>query len=106
MLPENPLFLQNPPNLRKDSSQFYLAGGTALAGQSGHRISQDLDLFANAESFDDSLRGSIVEALREGHSANLRQNSVMGVVLNVDAQPARFFSYCYPLLAPIEKAVW
>jgi hypothetical protein len=28
---------------------FYLGGGTALALRLGHRISQDLDLFANIE---------------------------------------------------------
>jgi len=65
VLPENPLFLQNSPNRRKNCSQFYLGGGTALAAQSGHRISQDPDLFANVDTFDDILRGSIVEALRE-----------------------------------------
>jgi hypothetical protein len=59
-----PTFVQNPPNLRQDSSQLCLAGGTALAAQLGHRISQDVDLFANAETFDDSFRGSIVEPLR------------------------------------------
>ena len=82
------------------------AGGTALAAQLGHRISQDLDLFANAETFGDSFGGSIVEVLREGHSIDRLQDSVMGLVLNVDAQSVSFFSYCYPLLAPIEKAVW
>ena len=32
------------------------AGGTALAAQLGHRISQDLDLFANAETFGDEYQ--------------------------------------------------
>ena len=31
---------------------FYLAGGTALALRLGHRISQDLDLFANKDFYD------------------------------------------------------
>ena len=43
---------------------FYLAGGTALALRLGHRISQDLDLFANVETLDDHLRHAIVAELR------------------------------------------
>ena len=34
---------------------FYLAGGTALALRLGHRISQDLDLFADIDTLDDHL---------------------------------------------------
>lgn len=39
---------------------FYLAGGTALALRLGQRISRDLDLFANIETFDDEMRYRIV----------------------------------------------
>ena len=81
---------------------FYLAGGTALALRLGHRISQDLDLFVNIETLDDHLRHSIVEELRQGHSIDLLQDSVLGLVLTVDGQPVSFFSYGYPLLAPID----
>ena len=81
---------------------FYLAGGTALALRLGHRISQDLDLFANIETLDDHLRHSIVEELRRGHSIDLLQDSVLGLVLTVDGQPVSFFSYGYPLLAPTD----
>ncbi len=77
---------------------FYLAGGTALALRLGHRISQDLDLFANVETLNDYLRYSIVEELRQGHSIDLLQDSVLGLVLTVDGQPVSFFSYGYPLL--------
>ncbi|MCD6552427.1 MAG: nucleotidyl transferase AbiEii/AbiGii toxin family protein [Anaerolineae bacterium] len=78
---------------------FYLAGGTALALRLSHRISQDLDLFANVETLDDDLRRSIVEELRKDHSVNLLQDSVLGLVLKVNEQPVSFFSYGYPLLA-------
>ncbi len=81
---------------------FYLAGGTALALRLGHRISQDLDLFANIETLDDHLRHSIVEELDQGHSIDLLQDSVLGLVLKVDGQPVSFFSYGYPLLAPTD----
>jgi hypothetical protein len=81
---------------------FYLAGGTGLALRLGHRISQDLDLFANIETLDDRLRQRIVEELSKGYAVDLWQDSVMGLVLEVDGQPASFFSYGYPLLAPTE----
>lgn len=82
---------------------FYLAGGTALALRLGHRISQDLDLFANIEVLDDNLRHGILEDLRQGHKVDLLQDSVLGLVLQVDGQPVSFFSYGYPLLAPTDR---
>jgi hypothetical protein len=81
---------------------FYLAGGTALALRLGHRISQDLDLFANIETLDDQLRHDIVGELRLGHEVERLQDSVLGLVLQVDGQPVSFFSYGYPLLAPTD----
>jgi hypothetical protein len=82
---------------------FYLAGGTALALRLGHRVSQDLDLFANVEVLDDNLRHSIIENLRQGHKVDPLQDSVLGLVLQVDEQPISFFSYGYPLLAPTDQ---
>jgi hypothetical protein len=81
---------------------FYLAGGTALALQFGHRISQDLDLFANVDTPDYQLRFSIVKGLRENCTVNLLQDSVLGLVVQADGQLASFFSYGYPLLAPTD----
>ena len=74
---------------------FYLAGGTALALRLGHRISLDLDLFANTETLDDHFRHSAVEELHRSHSIDLLQDSVLGLVLKVDGQPVSFFSYGY-----------
>jgi len=82
---------------------FYLAGGTALALRLGHRISQDLDLFANIETLDDALRQAMVKELREGHAVDILQDSVLGLVVMVDGQPVSFFSYGYPLLAPADQ---
>jgi hypothetical protein len=83
---------------------FYLAGGTGLALRLGHRISVDLDLFARIETLDDQLRHSIVTALEKDHTLERLQDSVLGLVVNVDGQPASFFSYGYPLLAPTDLA--
>jgi Nucleotidyl transferase AbiEii toxin, Type IV TA system len=81
---------------------FYLAGGTALGLHLGHRVSQDLDLFANIESLEDNLRRSIVEKLAAKRTVERLQDSVLGLVLQVDDQPVSFFTYGYPLLASPE----
>ena len=79
-------------------SSFYLAGGTALALRLGHRISQDLDLFANIEVLDDDLRHHIVEELRRVYAVSLLQDSPLGLVLDVSGQSVSFFTYGYSLL--------
>jgi hypothetical protein len=61
-----------------------------------------LDLFADIEALDDQLRHAIVEELRQGHEIERLQDSVLGLVLQVDGQPVSFFSYGYPLLAPAD----
>ncbi len=66
---------------------FYLGGGTAWALRLGHRISQDLDLFANIKSLDDDFRHSIIEELRKGHTVNVLRDSVFGLILEANGQP-------------------
>ncbi len=83
--------------------QFYLAGGTALALRLGHRVSQDLDLFARIETLDDIMRYQILEPLQHEHTVVLHQDSVLGLVLTVDELPMSFFSYNYPLLDPVAE---
>lgn len=82
---------------------FYLGGGTALALRLGHRISQDLDLFANIETLDDVLRRHIVESLQQRYAINILQDSTLGLVVQVDGQATSFFSYGYPLLEPTDE---
>jgi predicted nucleotidyltransferase component of viral defense system len=82
---------------------FYLAGGTALALRLGHRISQDLDLFAYIEMLDDVMRHQILDALQREHTVVLLQDSVLGLVLTVDDLPVSLFSYNYPLLDPVAE---
>lgn len=47
-------------------SDFYLAGGTALALQIGHRLSADLDWFSYSKSLTESERSEIRIALEKG----------------------------------------
>lgn len=77
---------------------FYLGGGTALALRLGHRISQDLDLFANIDSLDDDFRHSIIEELRQDHAVKVLRDSVFGLILEANGQAISFFSYGYPML--------
>jgi hypothetical protein len=81
---------------------FYLAGGTALTLRLGHRISVDLDLFADIETLDDRLRAGIVEELWPRYTIERLQDSVLGLVLTANGRAASFFSYGYPLLDPTD----
>jgi len=58
-------------NIFKDD--FYLAGGTALALQIGHRESIDLDLFSNTQFNNESLLKSIL-------SSGIQQNQINALI--------------------------
>jgi hypothetical protein len=45
-------------------ADFYLAGGTALALQIGHRLSQDLDFFSTNDRLDFGARATLAEQLQ------------------------------------------
>lgn len=47
------------------ASRFYLAGGTALALQLGHRVSVDLDFSSEIDEVDDDSRAEIVAAFKQ-----------------------------------------
>jgi len=87
-------------NLLKDSvSEFYLAGGTALALELGHRISEDLDFF----SIDSFPTQKIADRLKtKGH---LEISSQDKDTLNgsIDGVKISFFKYPYKLLFPTKK---
>ncbi|MEK7277665.1 MAG: nucleotidyl transferase AbiEii/AbiGii toxin family protein [Chloroflexota bacterium] len=82
---------------------FYLGGGTALALRFGHRLSYDLDLFANIETLGDDLRRQIVTSVGQDHEVNLIQDSPLGLVFEADGQPISFFSYGYARLEPTDS---
>ena len=81
------------------SRGFYLAGGTALALQLGHRRSVDFDWF-RAESIPDPLQ--LAAELRQvapdrevtGTSSNTLHGELAGVRLS-------WFAYTYPMLEPL-----
>lgn len=76
--------------------EFYLAGGTALALQIGHRVSVDFDFFTE-EDFDTTvLYERVCEAFGEVPRTQESQNT-LAVVIAGDVRVS-FMKYRYPLL--------
>lgn len=82
-------------------TDFYLAGGTGLALQIGHRISQDFDFFSNREKLKRNSRERIVRSLsREGKvEIELEEDETLRIYL--DRTGVSLFHYEYPLVAPL-----
>jgi len=81
------------------AKRFYLAGGTALALQLGHRVSVDLDFFSVNDELLDENRREIVTALRPYFSFQIVHDVVGSLLLDVQGTAVGFFGYGYPLLA-------
>jgi hypothetical protein len=84
------------------SHEFYLAGGTALALQLGHRISIDLDFFSPTQDIP-----SISEALRKElkpFSPILADSSWGNLVFQAGGIRVGFYGYGYEMVAPSGQA--
>lgn len=78
------------------AQNFYLAGGTALALQIGHRTSIDFD-FYTPQHFDPLLLGTRIQ--KEISSSEIRRVAEGTLICVVDAKiEMSFFTYEYPLL--------
>lgn len=81
------------------SQRFYLAGGTALALQLGHRRSIDLDFFSETDEVTPPTQTEILT-----HLATLKPSVVEQAwghfLLIVQQTQVGFFAYGYPLLRP------
>jgi hypothetical protein len=82
------------------SRRFYLAGGTALALQLGHRVSVDLDFFTADDDLLDDIRRDILARLEPRLEFEVIQDMVGNLLLNVGGTALGFFSYRYPLIEP------
>lgn len=80
-------------------SRFYLAGGTALSLQLGHRLSVDLDFFSPTEDIP-TIRTHIERALASLH-ATLADSSWGNLVYIAKDVRLGFYGYGYPLVAPL-----
>lgn len=81
--------------------RFYLAGGTALALQIGHRLSIDLDFFSPTEDIP-SIRAELENALNPLQA--IHASSAWGNLIYI-AHGVRmgFYGYGFPLVAPLVK---
>jgi len=81
------------------SKSFYLAGGTALSLQIGHRLSVDLDFFSPNEDIP-TIRIELEKALSSLHST-LADSSWGNLDYLVKGVRVGFYGYGFPLVAPI-----
>ena len=78
---------------------FYLAGGTALALQLGHRISVDFDLFS-----DDAIKRALFLSLNDAFpdtSISALINNPDELTVLVDGVKVTFLRYPFPLIDPL-----
>lgn len=81
------------------SQKFYLAGGTALALQLGHRQSIDLDFFTQTEDIPSSKQH--IETSLKSYNPVLTDSSWGNLIFLINSIRVGFFAYGYPLVAPL-----
>jgi hypothetical protein len=82
-------------------SGFYLAGGSGLALQLGHRSSLDHDFFREEEFVPTGLQAALSEALSDVTPLQLERGTV---TIDAGGVKASFFHYPYPLLDPLTES--
>lgn len=80
-------------------ARFYLAGGTALSLQLGHRLSIDLDFFTPTEDIP-TIRPALEKALSP-FNATLADSSWGNLVYLAENVRVGFYGYGFPLVAPL-----
>ena len=76
---------------------FFLAGGTALSLQIGHRISIDLDMFS-FNPFDNNILLEYLENAYSFQSDYQAKNTLKGQINNTKVD---FITHNYPLISPL-----
>jgi len=84
------------PSFLAFKKDFYLAGGTALALQIGHRVSVDFDFFTEKDFETEDLYERVQEVFGEAVRTQESRNT-LGVVVQ-DNVKISFMKYRYPLL--------
>jgi hypothetical protein len=85
------------PLIAKAGEGFYLAGGTALALQYGHRDSIDFDFFIN-DNFSTPDLWSKLETIFSGHALLKTQEEENTLSIIIDDVRISFFGYHYNLI--------
>jgi hypothetical protein len=83
--------------------RFYLAGGTALALQLGHRRSIDLDFFSETDEVRPDMHLRALRVLRAFHPTIVEQEWG-NLLLIIDDLHVGFFGYGYRLITPTVQA--
>lgn len=84
------------------ASRFYLAGGTALALQLGHRTSVDLDFFSEVDELHDESRAEIVAAMAF-LDPDVISDRVGSLAFSVQGISTGFFGYGYSLIGQVAE---
>lgn len=79
----------------------YLAGGTALALQLGHRVSEDFDFFRNRKL--DKSFISKIDKVFEGHNIKISFRHSEQVNLTIDSVRFNFVKYSYSPIFELKK---
>jgi predicted nucleotidyltransferase component of viral defense system len=88
------------PTLSSFKDDFYLAGGTALALQIGHRVSVDFDMFSDMPIKKTLLKK--VEELYRGSSREFLVSNKDELTLMIDGVKFTFLYYPFPAVLPLE----
>lgn len=78
------------------SKRFYLGGGTAIALQLGHRVSEDLDFFSEEDELLGDSRNEIISTF--GDVDALITSTTGTLVFTAHNVRTGFFGYGYPLM--------
>lgn len=82
-------------------SGWYLAGGTALALQAGHRKSFDLDFFTQAKTFNGSQLLANFASSKEWHTNINEPNTIYGTLLGTKVS-----FIAYPFFIPMQEPLY
>ncbi len=89
------------PQLSHFRDDFYLAGGTGLALQIGHRVSVDFDLFSPLP-----IKKTLLKKVEEVFSVVSQQilvNNSSELTMRIDGVKCTFLHYPFPLLMPLHE---
>ena len=88
------------PHFKKKLNSYYLAGGTAIAIQIGHRISVDFDFFTS-EKISKTLFPEIKKLLPENTNINVSVNNSDELTIFINDLKITFLFYQFPLIKPL-----
>lgn len=89
------------PLFDTSKSDFYLAGGTALALQLGHRDSIDFDFFTDKSFLTSELYEKLEKIFKDHRILKTQDNKNTLTVLLDDSIKISFFTYPYKLIQPL-----